>query len=968
MPWLASPRSIPETAPSSYGSFPFAMAVLVIAACSPIASEAAGPPYTDIPLAGRLGDPGHLDGQGTQAQVHSTNHACLDGAGNLYISESGTIRQISPAGEVRTLAGVARSYLYLDGVGTEARFSDYEFPIAADHAGNVYAVDRLRHTVRKMTPRGEVTTFAGRQNISGLEDGPGPAARFNSPAGIVVDSAGFIYVSDSLNRAIRRISPTGEVSTVTVSGAVSHLAWPMGLAIDGRDTIYVADADPQFIHTINVLSPDGTLFRTRWGELGIRPSYPYFESDGINFRIDASGNLLVHQFDDGWLRRLTPEAIETDRFAPSSRAQFFSNGQNLLAIDRDGVIFLFEQGVIKRRILAATAKRTPAWTQAWQAADHTLTGVAYGNGTFVIAGNPGRQPGPQAPLISTSPDGVAWTSRRTPVTGTAMALHYVHDRFFLSVQPSSAVANGASQVAVGASILTSANGTDWRSSDQILLQGRPVDAPEDFAYGNGIYVAVVKATALSPAVILSSSDGLPWTARAIDGTSGIGPVRVVYFKDRFFALAPVQGRAGSGLYSSPDAVAWSAVPTAPSPLHGIAASSAVLLVTLAQEHESGAPGATTTDGVSFSLLPEQAAGYLGPGVRYANYAFMTMGGTTPDSDVSPDALVIHASHDGQTWSTVGSIARPTSAVVGFAAVAGRHVVATAQGVYSGLTDFAPGGQPALRRPGGRLNHVSVLARIDGVGEPLTVGITLAETATGGSGGLLLRGIGPALSQFGVAAVSDPRIAWLSGQTVLASNDDWSGTPDLVQATAAAGAFPLPAGSQDAALVLPGVRPGTYALQVTTADRGPRVALAEVHDLTRLPAAAATAGRLSNLSARALVSPGGERLIAGFEVAGGPARVLIRAIGPTLGQFDVRSYLGDPWLEVYRGSVLVAANDDWHPATAPEPLQRRAGAFGLPVRSRDAAIATSLPPGTYTVHVGGAGADTGVALVEVFEIP
>jgi hypothetical protein len=941
------------------------MAVLVVVACQPSASSAAEPSFTDVPLAGRLGEPGHLDGQGGEARIRRTQFGCLDAAGNLYIAESGTVRRISPSGEVRTLAGVARTLDVVDGVGAEARFSNYEFPLAADAADNVYTVDSRSHVVRKITPRGEVTTVAGRRNFAGFEDGPASVARFSRPSGIVVDSAGFLYVSDTDNRAIRRISPAGEVTTVTRS---TTFAYPTGLAIDGRDKVYVAEGDGQFVQTIHILMPDGTATRTRWGELGIRPSYLYNESEGINFRIDASGNLLVHQHDDGWLRRLTPESVETDRFRSDGLNGFADLGLGLLAVDRDGVIFLVDQGVIKRRILSAPAKSIPAWSPAPPAAGHTVSGVAYGNGTFVLSGN--REPGaePQSPLISTSPDGVTWSHRAAPATGTAATVQHVHDRFFLGLRLGAPAATGVGSVAAGSSILTSTDGLGWFSSDRLEFQGQPVNAPEDFAYGNGLYVAAVPPTAHSQAIALSSADGRQWTARAIDDSPGVGPARVVHFRDRFFALAPRRDRAGSGLHSSTDAVTWAPVPTAPAPLHGLAASDDALIVTRVHPDESDATGAVTTDGISFQPLPAAAAGYLGAGIRFVHHAFMIVSGEAPQPDRAPDGVALHASHDGHTWTTVGSLGPPDAAVVGFAAVAGRHVVATARGVYTGLTDVAPGGQPGTRATGSRFNHLSVRARIGGEGGLLTVGVAVADTATGPAGGLLLRALGPALGPFGLAAVGDPRLAWLSGESIVATNDDWSGAPDLLRATAAAGAFPLPAGSRDAALLLSSVRPGLYTLQATAADRSPGLALVEVHDLTPSSPPTATAGRLVNLSARALVAPDGDRLIAGFEVAGGPARVLLRAVGPTLGHFAVRNHLSDPWLELYRGPVLVAANDDWHPATAPEPLQRRVGAFGLPARSRDAALTTTLPPGTYTVHVAHAGPETGVALIEVFEIP
>jgi len=116
-----------------------------------------------------------------------------------------------------------------------------------------------------------------------------------------------------------------------------------------------------------------------------------------------------------------------------------------------------------------------------------------------------------------------------------------------------------------------------------------------------------------------------------------------------------------------------------------------------------------------------------------------------------------------------------------------------------------------------------------------------------------------------------------------------------------------------------------------------------------------------------VGTGGDILIAGFNIGGiGPRKLLIRAIGPTLGVFGVAGTLGDPKLELYRGSTLLQANDNWDASTADTFGQ--VGAFSLVSGSKDAVLLVTLDPGAYTAQVSGVGNTTGVALVEVYEVP
>jgi uncharacterized repeat protein (TIGR01451 family) len=161
------------------------------------------------------------------------------------------VRKITPAGVVTTLAGLAGNHdPYTDGTGSNARFGNL-FGIAADSAGNVYVADNSYYTIRKITPAGVVTTLAGAPGISGSADGTGSAARFSSPRGIAIDSAKNLYVSDQNNQTIRKINPAGVVTTLggvggsygiaDGTGPSARFVNPAGIAVANSGILYVAD-------------------------------------------------------------------------------------------------------------------------------------------------------------------------------------------------------------------------------------------------------------------------------------------------------------------------------------------------------------------------------------------------------------------------------------------------------------------------------------------------------------------------------------------------------------------------------------------------------------------------------------------------------------------------------------------------------------------------------------------------------
>lgn len=205
--------------------------------------------------------------------------------------------------------------------------------------------------------------------------------------------------------------------------------------------------------------------------------------------------------------------------------------------------------------------------------------------------------------------------------------------------------------------------------------------------------------------------------------------------------------------------------------------------------------------------------------------------------------------------------------------------------------------------------------------------------------------------------------------MIASNAGWDTGPDAAEVRAAAqkvGAFPLAAGSADCALLVT-LPPGLYTAQVTGADGATGVALVEAYD-TEPPGFA----RLINLSARAQVLPGAGAEIGGLVIDGGVRKkTLLRAAGPALAAFGVAGVLAKPRMTLVRDGTLVATAAEWGAApnaAAIREAARAVNAFAFAEGSADAALLTELEPGAYSVVVTGADGGSGVALVEVYEVP
>lgn len=846
---------------------------------------------------------------GTPGSFNNPYGVAIDAAKNVYVTDTlnHTVRKITPGGVVSTLAGTAGQPGSTNGTGSVARFN-FPVGIGVDAAGNVYVSEVTNSTIRKITPAGEVTTFAGAPLQFGSANGAGGAARFAQPRGLAVDSAGNVYVADGGNHTIRKITPAGDVTTLAGSpgqpgtangtGSEARFNTPFGVAVDGAGNVYVADSEN---HTIRRITSAGVV-TTVAGTAGVRGALDGTGTAALlnqprGVSVGAGGNVFVADYGNSVIRQISPAGVVTtvagsagivgEVNSVGAAARLYdptgiaSDGATVYIADTSNN--LIRRGQPASQAALPTISVQPLSQEVSAGQSITLTVVATGGSTY------------------------QWLRNGTLIEGATNASYTI-----ASAQPG----DSASYV-----VRVSGPGGS-RDSEPSNLTVTPV--------GSG--PIAITARPVSQSVAVGQSVTFSVTA------SGAG-------------LTYQWLRNGATLTG-----ATNPSYTIPSAQTGDAGTYSVRIT-------SGA----TTETASAALVVGGSTG--GPANPITITAQPVAGSVERGGNVTLRVTATGSNLTYQWFKDGSAIANATNSTLTLNNVqpanAGSYFVRVASGPISvdsavaGLTVITDDPNPNPGGGGGggptsRLSNLSVRTAM-AAGQTLIVGTTVS----GGASNILVRAAGPALGALGLSgAMTDPRLELYNSSGVLVfENNDWAA--NLADTFASVAAFPFPAGSRDAAFVR-GIEGGP-TIQVKGTGAG--VVLVEAYDLgTGSPA------RLTNVSARNQVGTGDNILIAGFNISGtGEKRLLIRGIGPKLGTFGVTGFLVDPRLEIYNGSgVKITENDNWTADLA--PTFASVAAFALDANSRDAALVTTLPPGSYTVQVSGVGGGTGEGLIEIYELP
>lgn len=1076
-------------------------------------------------FAGSLGASGIADGTGGAARFNFPTNMAIASNGTLYVADTVNhlVRRISTLAEVTTLAGSGGNSGSADGTGVAARFNR-PGGVAVDSSGVVYVADTSNHTIRRISTANEVTTLAGSTGLPGSADGIGSLARFSEPYAVAVDSSGNIYIADTRNHTIRRtgttsapgflaqplnrVVPVGGTTTFTVTASGSPaptFQWqrqPTGTigfvnlvndathsgvstaTLTVRNVLAVNSGDQYRVVLSNGVSPSATSNNATLtiGELPVFTSAAAATvraTEALAFTVTATGSpapTFSATSLPSWAA-LSAEGALTGTPPSGSEGSYeftltASNGASVTqtftltvtpavvapAIAVQPVGLNVAQG--QTATFSVTATGTAPLSYQWRRNGALIVGATgslfsignaqplnagqysvvvsnaagsamSGNAELVVATPPAftLQPLSQVAFVGGSVSftvgvtgGTAFNYqwRRNGIaipgaTGATLTLPAVsaNDAGNYDVQVSNAqglvvsslanlslatVASApvftlqpAHRVALVGSTVTLAAGASGAPSPSYQWRRNGTAIPgatnaslvfTSLQSSDGGNYDVVASN--SAGVVISRTASLRTISRSYAGTyfgnfgSNAGSFALYVRPDNtgvFLGFLPgstapvmtlnlVVGDNGAFSFSQAAVAAAASVPGEPPRAAALAAVNVNGVISA-----TGTVSGEMTGGANVALAATRAAD---TGVSQG-IAGIYQAGASTSSAVS--YTIVGA--NGQAFAVVRA-GNTTDGGLGTASGAGQIVVSTSRSLISqtaaasGLVSGTASGAVAGSFSGGseqlveqqRLVNISSRTRVASADSVAIAGFVISGDA---SKPVLIRAVGPTLSAFNVpGALASPRLELFQGQTSLAVNSGIGTNRAAIDAAGVrAGAFALGAAGTDAA-ILTTLAPGNYTAVVSSTTNTAGVALIEVYDLS----GASPGQKLLNISTRAAAGTNENTLIAGFVVPPGASkRVLIRGVGPGLTPFGVTGVLAQPSLTLLSGSATVAANTNWitsADAAAITAASAQVGAFGL--ANNDSALIATLAPGNYTAQVLGVNNATGVALIEVYELP
>jgi len=1051
-------------------------------------------------LAGQAGSQGYVDGPGAIARFDYPKCVAVDQAGNVYVGDSGAnrvIRKITPAGLVTTLAGSPK-YGPADGEGTNCGFNGI-LSLAVDGTGNLYVGDF--GALRKVTPSGVVTTVAGQFFQEGYADGVGQAALFYGISAVAIDSAGNVYAADSANPLIRKITPSGVVSTFAGSAAESgdidgplataRFTAPCGLAMDGANNLYVLDGNSYGI--VRKVSSTGFVTTLAGNP---QPFTAYVDGVGYNATIGGFGGIVSDALGTSFyiangttIRKaqslpLAPKVVvqplnQTSPVGQNATYQVLANGNpvptyqwqvqapggsawtnladsstyagtstailtvNNVAISMNGSRFRcvvinslgsdvsapatlgVDPPVVVVPLKISTLAGQPGTSGGYKDAQGTaarfalLGGLAVDHiGNIYVADSSNNR------IRKVTPDGIVTTFAGSGTAGIADGVGKVAQFNMpgdVAVDSAGNVfvsdsANGTIRKITPAGVVTTYLGYSGPGGVTPSVGGVALGGPTSLAIdgADNLYVADSGAEVIlriTPAGAVTTIAGQRYSSGTTDGSgadarftyptglsldasgnlfvadrdaqtirkiTSAGVVTTIAGKSN--GAGTTDGRSVNARFSSPSSTAadpFGSVYVADfgnQTIRKIAPDGTVSTVAGVAPTVGNTNSAGSTNGIGGAARFNEPGGlaidragniYISD---YLNYSIRK--GSPVNAVAQGDAVVFSVLSTGQAKTASYQWRKNAADIPG--ATASQYSIVSARTVDSGAysikvatdegaveSDSVP-----LTVMGSHLVNLSIRSTAGTGAQSLIVGFTVAGTGMP----VLVRGIGPTLAQYGVTSpLSAAQLTVYSGDTAITRNTSWGNSPDIAAADTRLGAFALPNNSLDAA-VLTTFDAGIYTAICAGTNDATGTALVELYDASTLANC-----QLMDISARSYVGTGDDLMIAGFAIAGSsPCIVMIRGIGPTLGQYGVAGVLQNPQLQLLdNNGVVQAQNSGWGSAANAAAIASTAqatGAFPLPVGSKDAVLLVTLLPGTYSVQLRGADGGTGAGLIEVYQVP